>query len=162
MKPKLIVLGVTGSGKSTIGEAIAGRLGVPFLDADDYHPPSNIEKMRGGTPLNDQDRQPWLQRLAQEMSQQTEGCVLACSALKSSYREVLSVVDAQFVFLKASPALIQQRLAARKQHFMPASLIDSQFEALEEPQDAIVVDAGEEPTVIVEQVVKALDIGDDQ
>ena len=138
-------MGVSGTGKTTVGRLLAQRLGWPFLDADDYHPPANVEKMRGGTPLTDEDRWPWLDRLnALLREQQAAGrsAVLGCSALKQKYRDRLAadLEDVRWVHLKGSFELIESRLKARRGHYMPAALLRSQFAALEEPIAAIVAD----------------------
>ena len=150
-----IVMGVSGSGKTTIGKLLADRLNVPFLDADDFHPPENIRKMTSGIPLNDADREPWLNILSKELDKRKEGCVLGCSALKEKYRKLLEQASAtiNWVYLEASPELIRHRLSQRKDHFMPSSLIDSQFEALEVPADAICVDASLHPEEIVDKII---------
>ena len=137
--PLVVVMGVSGSGKSTLARALAEHLKLEFLDADDFHPASNIAKMKSGKPLNDKDRQPWLQSLAFEMlNRQDKGAVLACSALKESYRVLLSeYVPLQVVYLKGSYETIYERMSAREGHFMPPELLQSQFRALEEPQAAI-------------------------
>ena len=135
----LIVMGVSGSGKSTIAAALAERLQWTFEDGDRFHPASNVAKMSAGQPLSDEDRWPWLQAIADEISRRCEAgshVVIACSALKRAYREVLSRrrTDVRFVFLDGSRALIAARLAGRKGHFMPPGLLESQFKALEPPQ----------------------------
>ena len=147
-------MGVSGCGKTTVGRMLAETLDVEFLDADDFHPTSNIEKMRSGIPLTDADRWPWLKILANELSARPAGCVLACSALKQAYRDILdqTSVDIIWVYLEASPALIEERLRQRKGHFMPSALIASQFEALEPPENAIVVDAGKPVEEILQDV----------
>jgi gluconokinase len=137
----VIVMGVSGCGKSTIGEPLAARLGVPFLDADEFHPPANVAKMAAGSPLTDADRQPWLELLNEKLRALPDA-VLACSALKKSYRQTLSngIADCRFAYLRGSIELIQSRLADRKHRYMPASLLESQFATLEPPQEAIEVD----------------------
>jgi gluconokinase len=145
----LVVMGVTGSGKTVVGSALAQALGWPFLDGDDFHPPANVAKMASGTPLVDADRWPWLDRLAAEAGAilaRGGSAVLACSALKQVYRDRLAACakapdDVRFVYLKGDFDTIAARLAARKHRYMPASLLASQFATLEEPADAIVVDA---------------------
>ncbi len=140
----LVVMGVSGSGKSTVGEALASSLGWRFLDADSFHPPANVSKMKAGTPLTDDDRWPWLDILAAEMRailDRGDSAVLACSALKRSYRERLTRAgDVRFVHLEGDKATIAARIAARKHQYMPASLLDSQFATLERPPDALSVD----------------------
>lgn len=135
----VVVMGVSSSGKSTVGKALADRLGVPFLDGDGYHPPANVEKMRAGTPLTDTDRWPWLERLSLALKEAAGGsgiAVGACSALKRTYRDFMTKTAGEpilFVYLKGSKDVIAARIAARKHEFMPASLLDSQFATLEEP-----------------------------
>jgi gluconokinase len=132
-------MGVSGSGKSTIATALAARLGWTFEDGDKFHPASNVAKMRSGHPLTDEDRWPWLEAIADEIGRVCEAgghVVIACSALKRAYRDILvrDRADVRFVFLDGSQALIADRLARRKGHFMPAGLLDSQFKTLEPPQ----------------------------
>lgn len=131
-------MGVSGSGKSTIAKMLADRLGIAFLEADDYHPDANIEKMRAGIPLTDEDRRPWIDALRDALVKVTGGgqrVSLACSALHKRYREELRgvVPVTLLIYLQGSESLIIQRVAARKGHFMPVTLLDSQFAALEEP-----------------------------
>lgn len=157
-----LVMGVSGSGKSTIGQALSQRTGIPFYDADDYHPVANVEKMASGQPLNDHDRQPWLERLAEllQESEQDNGAILACSALKVSYRKTLVSSlsgEAKIVFLKGSPALISARMQARKGHFMPPALLASQFDTLEIPVDALVVDIEQAVDCIVANIMLTLE-----
>ena len=137
-------MGVSGSGKTTVGEALAKRLGWRFVEGDDFHPPENVAKMASGHPLNDADRWPWFDRIVAEMRRLTahgENAVIACSALKAAYRERLAAGgDMRIVYLKGDESTIAARLARRSGHFMPPSLLPSQFAALEEPKDAIVVD----------------------
>jgi gluconokinase len=136
----VVVMGVTGCGKSTIGALLAARLGMEFLDGDDYHPPQNVAKMAAGIPLEDADRWPWLARLNAELRTR-ERAVLACSALKESYRRRLGAgLAPRYVHLRGSPELIGARLAARQHRYMPATLLASQFAALEPPAHAIDVD----------------------
>jgi gluconokinase len=140
----VVVMGVCGCGKTTVGKALAAALGWRFFDADDFHPPANIEKMAAGIPLTDTDRWPWLDRLAAEMGaiERAGGhAVLACSALRQAYRDRLAVAgDVRFVHLRGDRATIAARVAARPGHYMPATLVDSQFAALELPAEAIDVD----------------------
>ena len=133
-----LVMGVSGCGKSTIARELASRLGITFLEADDYHPAANIEKMRAGTPLTDEDRRPWIDALRDALEKAAvagERVALACSALHKAYRlELRGAVPASvLIYLKGSEQLIIQRASARQGHFMPVSLLDSQFAALEEP-----------------------------
>jgi len=135
-------MGVSGCGKSTLGKALAERLDATFLDADDFHPLANVEKMRAGTPLNDEDRAPWLAALnlaLRERGQRGEGVVLACSALKRRYRETIGahLAHIDWIFLDGSFDVIAGRMRARANHYMPESLLRSQFEALERPEIAI-------------------------
>ncbi len=154
-------MGVCGSGKTTIGEALAARLGWPFLDADAFHPPANVEKMREGRALDDDDRKPWLDRLVEVLSSHLadRGAVLACSALKGRYRDRLREAGpagaVQFVYLAGDFDTIAARLAARQHHYMPASLLESQFAALEVPADALQVDIR---MSVDEQVASIVDV----
>src|SRR5579862_420542 len=156
----VIVMGTTASGKTTIGSLLAERLGWEFVDADDFHPPANVEKMRRGIPLTDADREPWLEALHGEIVQwsaESRNVVLACSALKASYRDELRASDdVRFVYLKGSYDLFSQRVLARKGHFAKQDLLASQFATLEEPTDAIRVDAAPLPDQIVAEVRKRL------
>ena len=140
----VVVMGVCGCGKTTVGTALAAAMGWPFFDADGFHPPANVAKMAAGVPLTDEDRAPWLDRLAAEMGaiERAGGsAVLACSALKAAYRDRLAVAgDVRFVHLRGDRATIATRVAARTGHYMPAALVDSQFADLEPPVDAIDVD----------------------
>jgi gluconokinase len=152
-------MGVSGSGKSTVGSALAAHLGWTFADADDFHPPHNLGKMTRGEPLTDTDRQPWLGRLHQLLEDdQNKNIVLACSALKSHYRDTLigSLEGIQVVFLHGSPELIAQRIKLR-QHFMPLSLLESQLSTLEPPQNALVVDIALPLERMVLQIVEQLE-----
>lgn len=150
-------MGVSGSGKSTIGEPLAARLGLPFLDADEFHPPANVAKMAAGTPLTDADRLPWL-KLLNEKLRALPDAVLACSALKESYRQSLSsdIPDCRFVYLRGSIELIRSRLTDRKHRYMPASLLASQFATLEPPRDAIEVDIGRGVAECVDEIAARL------
>lgn len=157
----VVLMGVAGSGKTAVGMEVAQKLDWIFLDADNFHPPANIEKMKHGIPLNDQDRAPWLQRLHDELQQQTmEGhsVILACSALKESYRAVLrdEVSPPTFVYLDVDPETIRDRLQHRTTHFFPKELMASQFAALEKPKDAIIIDARKTLAEVVELVILAL------
>lgn len=129
----VVVMGVSGSGKSTVGMALARRMGVPFVDADTLHPPANIAKMAAGQPLDDDDRKPWLEKVGQWLAHHSDGAVVSCSALKRAYRDELRAhcPRTRFLHLAGSPAVIGGRLAARTGHFMPAALLRSQFDALE-------------------------------
>jgi gluconokinase len=140
----VIVMGVSGSGKTTIGAALAASLGWPYLDADDYHPSANVAKMAAGSPLQDEDRWPWLDKLNSVLRKE-QTSILGCSALKESYRQRLTagLKDFRIVHLRGSFELLNGRAAERKHRFMPASLLKSQFEALEPPRDAIEVDVAQ-------------------
>ena len=141
----ILIMGVTGSGKTTIGKLLSSQLGWRFYDADDFHPPGNIRKMASGVALTDEDRAPWLQQLHQTISdsnERGENGVLACSALKQAYRRILCAdADVAVVYLKAPCDLIRSRLQSRTGHYMPPALIESQFLDLEEPTEGVVVDA---------------------
>ncbi len=157
----VVVMGVSGSGKSVVGQALASDLGWPFFDADDFHPPENVAKMAAGTPLTDADRWPWLDRLAADMRAIDEGggnAVLACSALRQAYRDRIGRAgEVRFVHLSGSRDVIAARMAARKHAYMPPSLLASQFAALEPPHDAIVVGIEDAVPVQVAKIRAALD-----
>jgi gluconokinase len=149
-------MGVSGSGKTTVGELLASESGWQFADGDDYHSASNVARMRGGIPLTDADRAPWLaslRALCERWIAAGTNAVLACSALKRAYREELSVApEVKFVYLKGSPQLLYQRLHARTGHFMTERMLASQLEALEEPEDALIVDVDQSPAKIVTEI----------
>ena len=155
-----IVMGVSGSGKTTVGKQLAARLKLPFHDADDFHPPSNVEKMSSGQPLNDEDRKPWLLTLANNIQDwnSKKGAVLACSSLKQSYRDLLKSKssDVHFIYLKGSKKVIINRMKKREGHYMPPELLDSQFEALEDPAKAVVVPIHQSPKEIVNEILKSM------
>ena len=155
----IIVFGVSGAGKTTVGKLLAQELGWQFLEADDFHSAANIEKMRSGRPLTDEDRWPWLDRLREQIEQLLsagENAVLACSALKRAYRDRLRVSDeVKFVFLRGDYALVEKQLRSRRGHFMNAGLLQSQFDELEEPQAderAITVALGRVSEEMVEEI----------
>jgi gluconokinase len=160
----LIVMGVSGSGKTTIAEALAQRIKWPFKDGDAFHPASNVEKMRNGHPLTDDDRWPWLRAIAAEIDRTTDAgrhIVITCSALKRAYRDILigGRSGVRLIYLEGSRELIAERLRARRGHFMPPKLLDSQFAALEEPRDderAIVVDVASTVDAVVDDIVRQL------
>jgi gluconokinase len=153
----VVVMGVSGSGKTTIGEALAAKLGWRYFDADDYHPPANVAKMAAGTPLQDEDRRPWLDQL-NSVLQKEKDAVVGCSALKESYRQRLTagLADFRIVYLTGSFELLRRRAEERKHRFMPASLLKSQFDALEPPRGAIEVDVAQPVEVCVRQILRAL------
>jgi gluconokinase len=164
----VIVMGVSGSGKSTIGTLLAGRLRWEFDDADWFHPAANVDKMHRGVPLTDEDRWPWLRAIAVWIDK-TRGAgghgVIACSALKRRYRDILvgDRADVRLVYLKGDEALIARRIATRHEHFMPPSLLHSQFVALEEPgpdENPITITIESAPREIVAQILSALKIGE--
>jgi gluconokinase len=156
----VVLMGVSGSGKTTVGQLLAGRLGWAFLDADDFHSPANVEKMRRGDALTDSDRGPWLDSLAAALRRHLgggESVVLACSALKSAYRDALHIDDrVRFAFLDADAPLLQQRLAGRAGHYFNPALLQSQLATLEPSQDALVLDASRPPEEIAVEIERAL------
>ncbi len=159
----IILMGVSGVGKTTIGQRLAQRLGIDFLDGDDFHSPANIAKMRRGEPLGDHDRTPWLeslQQFIQTLLDSDQGAVIACSALKAAYRQQLGggCDRVSFVLLTGSYELIWQRLSQRQNHFMAASLLASQFNTLEIPTDSLVVDIDNTPDAIVQTIVARLNL----
>ena len=153
----VIVMGVAGSGKTTIGRLLAESAGCQFLDADTLHPPANIAKMSAGTPLTDDDREPWLSALREQIVaavNRQHNLVIACSALKETYRAFLARgVPVVWAYLKGRPDVFRDRLRHRTGHFMTAQLLSSQFDALEEPADAIIVDASQPPAAIVDEIL---------
>jgi len=161
-KPLVVVMGVSGSGKSTIGSALAEKLGVAFIDGDDLHPQANVDKMHAGHPLTDDDRWPWLARVGQALHDAgDDGLVIACSALKRSYRDAILSEEprALFLHLTTSQGLIADRLKHRDDHFMPPALLDSQFETLEplgDDEPGVAVDVGEDVAHVVSSSVDKL------
>jgi carbohydrate kinase (thermoresistant glucokinase family) len=156
----LIIMGVSSSGKSTVGRLLAERLGWRFEDADAYHPPTNVAKMIAGTPLTDADRAPWLATLRTLVAASladTRPLVLACSALKQAYRDQLRMDErVRFVYLYGDEGTLAARAAARRNHFMPPGLLQSQLATLEEPHDALRVDVGQPVEAVVEEVLERL------
>jgi gluconokinase len=158
----LVLMGVSGSGKTTVGKVLAGQLGWTFLDADDFHPPANIEKMHRGVPLDDEDRRPWLRALRRRIDAacaRGENIVLACSALKHAYQDYLEGARpdcVHYVYLSGSEELIRRRLAERKGHFMNPGLLHSQFETLEPPEHALQVEVSADPEAIAAEVRRVL------
>lgn len=153
-------MGVAGSGKTTIGQRLATRFGWEFADGDDYHSPANVEKMRHGIPLTDEDRVPWLATLSQMIAgwiAAGKNAVLACSALKETYRQELRVgPEVHFVYLKAAPEVLAQRLRGRVGHYMKARMLESQLDVLEEPRDALVVDVSGTAEESAEKIVRGM------
>lgn len=162
----VVLMGVSGSGKTTVAERLAKQLGWQFIEGDKLHPPANVEKMRQGIPLTDADRAPWLDRIGEELRSWAatgQSGVLTCSALKRAYRDRIRSArpDVRFVYLKGSEALIRSRVAARHHEYMPASLLRSQFDVLEAPspdEPVVTIDAGGSPDAQVAAIIAALDI----
>jgi gluconokinase len=162
----IVIMGVSGAGKTTIGSLLAERLGFAFLEGDQFHPHANVAKMQRGEPLDDADRWPWLDRLAAELRgarNEGHGLVLTCSALKRAYRERLraGVPELQFVWLDGDRTVIQARLGRRKGHFMPSTLLESQFTALEEPgpeESVVRVSIDRAPAEIVTEIMRAISV----
>ena len=149
-------MGVSGSGKSTIAKLLSKKSGIPFFDGDAFHPKKNIDKMTLGLPLNDADRQPWLEALNQKLKdwRSAQGAILVCSALKESYREILaSDIDVQWIFLNGDIEMIRKRLVQRSAHFMSTSLLESQFDCLEEPQYGRKMSIANTPENIVQEIL---------
>jgi gluconokinase len=162
----VIVFGVSGAGKTTIGKLLADEVGWRLYEADDFHSPANIEKMRSGVPLTDQDRWPWLENLRKLIKQRVEArenAVLACSALKRAYRERLRFSEeVKFVFLRGDYALIENQLRRRRGHFMNPALLRSQFADLEEPgadEDVLTIELGRTPHELVKEIKTKLQLG---
>jgi gluconokinase len=166
VQPVLVIMGVSGSGKSTVAGLLAGRLGWDLAEGDDMHPPANVAKMAAGHPLDDDDRRPWLAKIAAWIREHTDAGrpgIVTCSALKRSYRDILRGEHVVFVHLAGSHDQIAQRLAARHGHFMPAGMLDSQIATLESPgpdENAITVDLGESPYEESEEIVRRLHLAE--
>lgn len=159
----VVLMGVSGSGKTTIGRALAARLNWPFADADAYHPETNKQKMHAGIPLTDADRRPWLEALRHRIDdtrRQGGNLVLGCSALKHEYQHYLrhDAEDIRYVYLEGSEELIAKRLASRRGHFMNPALLHSQFQALEPPEHALRVNIAPAPDVIAEEIERRLNL----
>jgi gluconokinase len=158
----VVVMGVSGSGKTTVGSALGQATGWPYMDADDFHPAENVAKMRAGTPLTDADRWPWLDRLVAQMraiEARGGSAILGCSALRQAYRDRLAAAgDVRFVHLKGDRATIAARLSGRSGHYMPPALLDSQIATLEEPTNAIAVDIRLAPDEQVAAILDALNL----
>jgi gluconokinase len=156
--PILLLMGVSGSGKTTIGAMLAGRLGWTYAEADDFHPPTNVEKMHNGVPLDDEDRKPWLQATAEWMKNQDGAAVVTSSALKRKYRDMLRAgrPDLRLVYLEGSRDVIGKRMAARHGHFFPKQLLDSQFADLEAPgpeENPLIVSVDAAPEQVVQEII---------
>ncbi len=155
------IMGVAGSGKTTIGSKLSAATGIPFYDGDDFHPEANKEKMKAGKPLTDEDRIDWLlsiNSLSQEQSEKS-GAIIGCSALKEKYRDILSggiEVPVHWILLQGGFGLIHERMKARKDHFMPASLLQSQFDTLENPANALIIDINKSPEQILAEILKEI------
>jgi gluconokinase len=157
----VILMGVSGAGKTTIGQLLAADLGWPFYEGDDFHPPANVEKMGHGIALTDEDRGPWLtalRHLIDTLIEENRSAVIACSALKQAYRERLLSDEkrVRFVYLKGDYSLIHERLRQRHGHFMKADLLTSQFETLEEPAGVLTIEVAREPEVIISLIKREL------
>jgi gluconokinase len=156
----VLLMGVSGAGKTTVGQRLSQELGWAFADADDFHPVANVEKMTRGTPLTDEDRAPWLAGLRELIVRwiaEGQSGVLACSALKQVYRDELTLgLEVKVVYLKGSPELLRERMGARHGHYMKAGMLESQFAALEEPKDAITVDVSGTVEEVAGEVRKRL------
>jgi gluconokinase len=158
----IVLMGVSGSGKTTIGEQLAADLGWPFVEGDDYHPPENVAKMKGGTPLTDADRKPWLRALRRRIDaacESGENIVVACSALTDEYRDYLEKDDpacVRYVYLHGSEDLLRKRLEARKGHFMKPGMLRSQLATLEPPAGEVTVDVAPPPAEVVADIRREL------
>lgn len=160
----LLLMGVSGSGKTTLGRLLSDQLHWPFHDGDDYHPPANVAKMRSGIPLTDADRAPWLTAIAADIRahlDRGQSAIFACSALKSAYRDILRVDPRRviFVHLRGDRDLLQSRLQQRKGHYMPATLLDSQIQTLQDPgEDAVTIDVGPPAPLVAQEIRRRLGI----
>jgi gluconokinase len=160
MNLRVVIMGVSGCGKSSVGEGLAERLGIPYRDGDDLHPPANVEKMRAGVPLTDEDRLPWLDRVAEVLATEAP-VIVGCSALRRAYRDRLRAGaggSVQFIHLTGSRNLIAGRMAARTGHYMPPSLLDSQFAALEAPgpDEALAIDIDQPLPAMIDAIATYL------
>ncbi len=153
-------MGVSGCGKTTVGKLLSETTGIPFVDADAFHPKENIQKMTNGVALTDADRKPWLENLNQELIRQSrkQGAILACSALKENYRKILSkdISTIQWIYLKGDFKLIQERMQNRENHFMDVNLLQSQFDTLETPEYGMHLSISDTPTDIITQVLNKI------
>ena len=156
----IYIMGVSGCGKTTIGKLLSQKIGIPFFDGDDFHSAANVEKMKTGEPLNDEDRSGWLQKINEVAfeQQQLKGAIIACSALKEKYRILLNsgITKPVWIFLQGSYQIILQRLQSRQGHFMPSVLLQSQFDNLEMPANAFSINIADEPATIVELIFDKL------
>lgn len=157
----LLLMGVAGSGKTTIGQLLSEKLQWAFFDADDFHPPPNIAKMSAGIPLEEEDRWPWLEKVREEMSRQIDfgkSAIFACSALKQSYRRFLTAEtqNVKLVYLKGDLPLISRRIAARSDHFMREEMLASQMATLEEPEQGLTIDVSAPPEMIADRIIREL------
>lgn len=163
-KPVIIIMGVSGSGKTTIGKRLSALTSIPFFDADDFHPASNVAKMSAGIPLSDKDRLPWLQTLSQNISKwkSQNGGILACSALKENYRTILSDNNIiHWVYLKADSKLLTTRLTKRQGHYMKSNLLRSQLETLEEPTYGLHIMSDQNIETILDQISQTFELAHD-
>jgi len=160
--PKIVLLtGVSGSGKSTIGKLLSAKLQWPFYDGDDFHPPSNIKKMATGIPLTDEDRWPWLKNLKQKIAEEVaanQNAIFACSALRQIYRDFLTsdLPQVKIIYLSGTPETLTERLRKRRNHFMRTEMLASQLVTLEEPNDALTIDIAQSPESIVTEICREL------
>lgn len=158
----IIIMGVSGCGKTTIGKKLASKLKIPFCDGDDFHPESNISKMKNNIELDDQDRKPWLETLAMLIKEwsSTSGAILACSSLKESYRQILSKYTEQieWIFLSGSFETIKNRVEQREEHFMNSTLLQSQFDTLEIPKYALQINIENEIDEVINEIISKLEI----
>lgn len=162
MQQAIFIMGVSGCGKTTIGEGLSARTGFPFYDADNFHPKENVEKMRAGTPLTDEDRRPWLENIHRFVKEKIESqdIIVVCSALKKVYREILSQgieIHCKWILLDGDYDTVLQRLKERTGHFMPATLLRSQFDALETPADAIAIDIRQTPDKMIDLILSKME-----
>ena len=158
MTPPIVVMGVSGSGKTTVGQALAARLGTEFMDGDDLHSEANVAKMASGQPLDDDDRRPWLQSVGTWLNEHADGGVIACSALRRTYRDLIrhSAPEAFFLYLSGDPDVLARRVANRPEHFMPESLLASQLatlEPLQEDESGMTIDFAKPVDEIVDLVI---------
>lgn len=156
----LIIMGVSGSGKSTVGKLLAVSIGYQFYDADDFHSIENIEKMKNGIALTDNDRASWLEAIRNQIISKSDNAVIACSALKKSYRDFLAVPNKQviYIYLKGDREILEKRLTERKGHYAGPDLLESQLATLEDPIGALVMDIDNKPQAIVERILEQLDL----